>query len=129
MVVGDDDVAGGVVDMIVIVNVDRHIARDLGSEQFQIGGVAQHRLRVPGAADMMVDADHLVGRRHHQMQVVGHHQDTAAATLAEPGNQPVEAGLTADVDALDGLIEDQQFGVADQRPSEPEMRCTGASMT
>ena len=120
MVVGDDDVAGGVVDMVVVVDIDRHVARDLGAEQFQVGRVAQHRLRMPGAADMVVDANHLVGRCHHQMEVVGDHQDAAAAAVAKPGDQPVEAGLAADIDALDGLVEDQQLGVAHQRPGEQD---------
>ena len=48
-------------------------------------GVAQDRLRPPGAANMPVEADHRVGRGHHQVKIVRDQQDAAAAPVADIG--------------------------------------------
>ena len=66
------------------------------------------------AADVAVEADHPVGRRHHHMQVVGDHQHPAAPPPADVADKPVERRLSGEVDALDRFVEDQQLRVADQ---------------
>ncbi|VFT48114.1 Uncharacterised protein [Pseudomonas aeruginosa] len=99
--------------MIVVVVVDRQAASVL-AEQLDEGRVAADLLGVPGAADMAVQADHLVGGAHHQVQVVGDHQHTAAVAVAQFADEAVEFGLAGDVDALHRLVEHQQLGLAQQ---------------
>ena len=74
-----------------------------------------HRLRRAGAADMGVEAEHAVGRRHDDVQVVRDHDDAAPAPLPDRRDAFVEAELPGEVDVLDRLVEDQQVGVAQQR--------------
>ena len=61
---------------------------------------------MPGATDMMVEADHLVGLRHHQMQIVRHHQNAAAPLIADTGDKPEKIRLPGDVNSLRGFVED-----------------------
>ena len=47
---------------------------------------------------MTVQADHLIGGAHHQMQVMRHHQDAAAITVTHQlGDQSVQLGLAGDI--------------------------------
>ncbi|MNG17495.1 hypothetical protein D3C84_1014870 [compost metagenome] len=65
-----------------------------------------------GTADVTVEADHLIGGAHDQMQIVGHHQHAAAVTITQSGDQAVQLGLPRHVDALYRLVEHQQFRLA-----------------
>ncbi len=103
--------------MIVLVVVDRQAARIL-AEQLDEGRVAADLLRVPRAADVAIEADHLIGGAHHQVQVVGDHQHTAAVAVAQHTDQPVQLGLAGDVDALHRFVEYQQLRLAQQRAGE-----------
>src|SRR5712671_3809596 len=99
---------GGVVAMIMMVGVDGE-AVDRRAEQRTIGGVASHRIGMPAAADMVVEADHAVGGGHHQMQVVRDQQHAAAARVADAADEREQLGLAGDVDALDRLVQHQEF--------------------
>src|SRR6266851_307500 len=104
---------GGVVAMIMMVGVDGE-AVDRRAEQRAIGGVASHRIGMPAAADMVVEADHAVGGGHHQMQIVRDQQHAAAARVADAADEREELGLAGDVDALDRLVQHQEFRLAQQ---------------
>ena len=70
---------------------------------------------VAGAAHVTVQTDHVVGGRHHQMQVVRNHQDSAVALISNVGDQLVEFHLPVNIDPLHRLVEHQQIRVAHQR--------------
>src|SRR3954447_22980763 len=72
------DFSGAVVMMVVAVLVDGQ-RLGMAAEHRQIFRVAADILRMAGAADVPVDADNGIGTRHHQMQIVGNQQHTAAA--------------------------------------------------
>src|SRR5690606_21941556 len=81
------DVAVHGVAMIVMVGIRRHAALDFGPEQGQELAVAADRVGMAGAAYVAVEAHHLVGGCHHQVQVVRDHHHRAAAPLADPGDE------------------------------------------
>src|SRR5690554_7908643 len=74
-----DDFAVHVVTVIVLVVVYRQCA-GLLAEQGDEGRIGADLFGSAGTADMPVQADHGVGGRHDQMQVMGHHEH--AATVA-----------------------------------------------
>ena len=110
----------GAVQVVLVVMVVGVNGQALGilAEQFDEGRIEADLLRVPGTADMAIQADHLVGGAHHQVQIVGDHQHPAAITITQLGDQPLQLGLTGDIDALYRLIEYQQFGLAQQRTGQ-----------
>src|SRR5690606_29343023 len=108
-----DDFAMHVVAVIVLVVVYRQ-GTGLLTEQGNEGRVGTHLLRAPRAAYVPVQTDHGVGGRHHQMQVVGHHQHTATVTVPQPGDQLVEFDLTVHIDPLHRLVQHQQVRFAQQ---------------
>ena len=63
---------------------------------------------------MPVQAHHLVGGAHHQVQVMGDHQHAAAVAFAQRADQPVQRRLAGDIHTLHRLVEHQQFGLAQQ---------------
>ena len=98
------------------------VKRKLGGhprpEQGEIGRVPADRLGVAGAADVAVQADNLVGRRHDQVEIVGHHEHAAAAPAPDLGDKLEQLGLTGHIDALDRLVEDQEVGLAQEGAGE-----------
>ncbi|MNI90808.1 hypothetical protein D3C73_1483790 [compost metagenome] len=56
---------------------------------------------------MAIQANHLVGSAHHQVQIVGDHQHAAAVTVSQAGDQAIEFGLTRHVDPLYRFVEHQ----------------------
>ncbi|MNG27751.1 hypothetical protein D3C84_1129160 [compost metagenome] len=60
-----------------------------------------------GAADVAIQADHLVGGAHHQVQIVRNHQHAATVTVTQAGDQAIEFGLASHVYALYRFIEHQ----------------------
>src|SRR3954466_5487726 len=93
------DFPSGIVVMVMTVLVDGQ-RFGVAAEQRQIFRMTADILRMPGAADMPVDADDGVGARHHQMQVVGNQQDTATASPADLGDQVEQLDLAMDVHCL-----------------------------
>ena len=75
-----------VMGMVVMVVINRQ-ALCVFAKQLDKGRVAAHLLRMPGTADVAVEAHHLIGGAHDQMQIVGHHQHAAAMTVAQAGDQ------------------------------------------
>ena len=101
-----------VVAVVVVVVVDGQ-ALGVLAEQLDEGRVGADLLRVPRAAHMAIQADHLVGGAHHQVQVVRDHQYAAAMAVAQLSDQAVQLGLAGDVDALHRLIQHQQARAGD----------------
>ena len=92
---GLDHAAMQVVIVVMMVVIDGE-ALGVLAEQFDKGWVAADLLRVAGAADMAVEANHLIGGAHHQMQIVRDHQHAAAMALAQSRDQPIQLGLAGD---------------------------------
>ena len=108
-----------VVRVVMMVVVDGQ-ALGVLAEQFDERRVAADLLRVPRAAHMAVEADHLIGGAHHQVQVVLDHQYAAAMALAQSRDQPIQLGLTGDVNALHRLVEHQQVGASRDHPCQQQ---------
>ena len=77
-----------------------------------------HGLGMAHAADVAVEANHAVRGRHHQMQIVRHHQYPQIAALAQVPDEIVDLALAGDVDALHRLVEHQEIGLAQERPGQ-----------
>src|SRR3954454_9037369 len=105
--------------VVMPVGVERH---RLGgrSEERAIGGVARHRARRAAAADVAVEADDAVGGGHDEVEVVADQENAAAARAADTGDEVVELGLAAAVDALDRLVEDEEVGLAQEGAREED---------
>ena len=75
--------------VVVMVVINRQALCVL-PKQLNKGRIAADLLRVARAADMAVEAHHLIGCAHHQMQVVRNHQYAAAVAVAQAGDQGVQ---------------------------------------
>src|SRR3546814_17541640 len=80
-----------IVPMVVIVMVDRQFPRSARAEKRHIGGIAADVLRMAGTADVAVQADDPLRRRHAQMQVVRYQEHAAAAPVANARENAVES--------------------------------------
>ncbi|MNL42834.1 hypothetical protein D3C87_1653160 [compost metagenome] len=67
---------------------------------------------------MAIEADHRIGFRHHDMEVMADHQYAAMRRIADLPDQFVERHFAREVHALHGLIEHQQVRLADHGPRE-----------
>ena len=63
-----------IVAVVVVVGIDRHVAGHLRAKQSEIFGVAAYSLGMATTADMVVEAEHTVGGRHHHVKIMGHHE-------------------------------------------------------
>ena len=79
--------------VVVVMAVDGKRLRSAATKEADIFGALRHRLRCAAAADMAVKADHGVGRRHDDMQVVRNQQDAAAGRVADRLDQVVDRDL------------------------------------
>ena len=106
-----------IVTMVVAVVID---GQTLGvfAKHFDKCRIVADLLGVARTAHMAIQANHLIGGTHHQMQVVGDHQHAAAVAVAQPGNQAVQLGLAADIHALYRFIEHQQLRFTQQRTGQ-----------
>src|SRR5690554_3284350 len=72
-----NNVAVQVMLVVMVMMIHRQRFRYLVAEGFDKGRVVGNIRRIAAAADMLVQADHLVGGSHHQVQVVRDHDDAA----------------------------------------------------
>jgi len=70
--------------------------------------VAGNHRRGPTAADVTVQAQNPIGSCHHQVEIMGDHQDTAITLITNLTDQLIEFHLTMDIDPLYRLIKNQQ---------------------
>tara|TARA_B100002003_G_scaffold184885_1_gene173266 strand:- start:13 stop:294 length:282 start_codon:yes stop_codon:yes gene_type:complete len=73
-----------IVAVVVVVGIDRHVAGHLRAKQSEIFGVAAYSLGMATTADMVVEAEHTVGGRHHHVKIMGHHEHATAVTYPHP---------------------------------------------
>ena len=100
--------------MVVVVGVGGDPARRRGAEEL---GEFRVLLDLDGAAlaaHMAVEADDVVALRHHHVEVMADHEDAAAVLLPDVRNQLVHARLAQEVHRLDGLVQHEKFGLAQQ---------------
>ena len=114
-----DHLAGQVVVMVVRVDIDGQVARRR-AEQGLVLRVPAHGLRPSRAADVTVEADHPVGRGHHDVQVVGDHEGPAPPARPDAGDEIVQLELPRYVHSLDRLVEDEQVGLAQERARQED---------
>jgi hypothetical protein len=102
----------------VIVRIVRQHRRRARPGQAVILAVGADRLRRAGAAHVAVDAQDAVGPRHHDVEVVRHHQDAEVALAADTVDQVVDRDLADEVDALRRLVEDEDVRLDGDRAGE-----------
>ena len=107
-----------IVLVIMMVGVYRHRLHAGLAEQFEIRWIVADLFRMAMAAHVLVEADHFVGGRHHQVQIVRHHQHATAMAVTNAGNEVVQLGLAFEIDTLGGFVEYQQLRLAEQRPRQ-----------
>ena len=108
----------GFVVMIVVVGVGGDHAGGRGAEELGEFRILLHLLRPALAADMAIEADHMIAFGHHHVQVVAHHENAAAMGFANGGNQFVELHLTEEIHRLHRFIENQKIRPAQQGPRQ-----------
>jgi len=96
--------------MVVMMGVERQLARGARAEQFGEGRIAHHRMGIALATDMAVEADDPVGLRHHHMQIVADQEHAASDFVAYLRDQMIKRGLAGDVDAGQRFVEHQEIG-------------------
>jgi hypothetical protein len=106
------------VPVIVMMGVDSECLGNLATEQGDELGILDYRTRLSGATNMVIQANHLIGGGHNDMQIVRYQQHTAIVMLAQVTDQPIELRLTGKVDPRQRLIQHQQIGPAQHSPSE-----------
>lgn len=78
-----DHISVKVVPMVVMVVIDRNRFGDLMSEGFNKRRVVGNIGGIAAAADMLIQANDLVGRGHDQMEIVGDHEHAAVKLVSE----------------------------------------------
>jgi hypothetical protein len=68
----------------------------------------RNRLRHAGAADMVIEADDAIGPAHDDVQVVRNEKHAKPGFIAQAADEVVEVGFAAVVDALHGLVENEE---------------------
>ena len=107
IVVGGHHIAMQIVAVVVVVMVYRETFRYRTTEGFDKGGIVGDIRRIPAAADVLVQADNLVGGGHDQMQIMGDHDHTAVQFVPQATDQLIERGLAIDVHALGRFVQNQ----------------------
>jgi len=94
---------------VVMVVVNRQLLRALVTEHGDKFGMGGDNFRRAGAANMLVKTQHFIGFGHHQMQVMGNHQHTAAQGMANLINKIIQRHLAGHIYALGRFIQHQQL--------------------
>jgi hypothetical protein len=96
-----------IVIVIVVMGVNGE-GRILGlAKELEISGVTADTIRVTVTADMVIEADHGIGGCHHQVQVVGYHDNATIEAVSQFHDKLVEPGLPCDIDALNRFVQYQ----------------------
>ena len=96
-----------IVIVIVVMGVNGE-GRFLGlAKEFEVSGVTADAIGVTLTADMLVEADYGIGRRHHQVQVVGYHDNATIEAVSQFYDKLVEPGLPCHIDALNRFVQYQ----------------------
>ena len=104
--------------MIVVMAVERHGASRARPEQARIFRVFRHFVGHTGATDMAIQADHPIGRRHHHVKIVRDQNDGAVMAVADRGNFFIKCNFAGKIDTLDRFVQNQQVGIAEDRPRQ-----------
>lgn len=107
-------------DVVVGMAIERQGIYGVGPEQFPIGRRRQHPLGRALAADMAVQAHHAVRGAHYHVQLMADHQHRAAHFAPHALDLAIEVGGAAVIEALGGLVEQQQVGLLQQGSSEQD---------
>ena len=75
----------------MMMGIDGEPFGGLGPKQGEVVRVVLYRFRRTGTAHMVVEADHLIRRRHDEMQIVRDHQDSAIEAVAQAAGNLAEA--------------------------------------
>ena len=79
-----------------------------------------------GGEPALADDQDAVGHAEHLGQLGGDHQDRQPLA-GQLGEQPVDLGLGADVDAAGGLVDDQQLGLGGQPLGDDDLLLVAAA--
>ena len=90
------------------------------AEHMAEGGIAGDRFRAAVAADVAVQAQNVVARRHHQMQIVADHQHGRARAALPVANGLVIVAKRDRVDARRRFVQHDKVGLAQHRPRQKQ---------
>lgn len=107
-----------IMGMVMVVGVVGEGEGDFLAEEVGEGFGAADLVGAAFATDVAVEADDAGGRGHHEMQIVGDEKDGAASGLVDFFEVAVEVELALHVDALDGFVEHEQVGLAQEGAGE-----------
>ena len=110
-----DDIAGQIVFVIMQVGVYREAFGRPVTEKSEVFRILLYGFRMAGTANVMIEIDNAISRRHHQAQIVRDQQDTASPSVANSADQFVEIKFTFEIHALYRFIEYQKTGLPQHR--------------
>jgi hypothetical protein len=113
IVIVGDDVTMGIVFVVMIMVIDAQLCGDTLPKQGNKCRMARDCLGTPGTANMLVQANDVIGRSHHHVQVVGNHQDTAPSMIPDFPDQGIQFSLTTYINPLHRFIENQQVRISE----------------
>jgi len=97
--------------MIVMMRIHGKAIGDMFAKKRGKRGIIAHGMRMSGTADMMIQANDMVGRRHYEMKIMRDHEDAGSMLFTDIGYQVIQHGLSGNVDALRGFVKHQKFRV------------------
>ena len=103
-----------IVRMVVVVTIKRQHAPGPMSEKRAILGCRCHHLGPPFTADVSVQTNHPVGRRHHHVQVVADHDHRRTGGLSDLFDQPVKCRGAWVVEPVCGFVKHKDIRRAPQ---------------
>ena len=100
--------------MIMFVGIDANGICLAHTKKRPVFRMLAHSVRYTRTTDMAIETHHLVGFGHHQMQIMGNHQDRAVKLRTDVINQPIKFRLPANVNTLCRLIKNKKFRAQQQ---------------
>jgi hypothetical protein len=104
--------------MIVVVRVDGERLSCSSPEQSCVFRMLANGLGRSGATHVPVEAEDVVGCRHHHVEIVGNHDYAATAAVTKYADQLIEGSFTGVIDALNRFVEDQEIRIDEERPGQ-----------
>ena len=98
-----------VMAMVVFMVIDGQ-SGGVATEEASVFRVFADGLRLSVAANVTVEAKNLVGCRHHQMQVVGDHQNATGKLLRDAADELIELVASQNVRPWSGSSSTKSFG-------------------
>ena len=104
------------------VDVERQLICNARPEQLRESRIVNDLLCPAFTTDMAVEADHTIGLRHHDVQVVAYKKHAASKFVADFGDQMIKCRLARNVDTGEGFVKNEKLWLSGNRAREQYAR-------